>query len=277
MSSTLAGETLGISWRARLSMASRNVLRVRAQWWIMAAVVLQVILSLVLSHAAQASGSVLFSPGSPAIPKPDPGPIYRGETEDKLIALTFDDGLKPASLEILEILQANSAKATWFVTGRSLPGNESILQELIDAKHEFANHTYNHPNLTTLTAEQVKEELQSTAELLRKSVPDYRPYWRPPGGVMSDEVAKVVEGLGLTQILWSMNTYDFVLEKTEDQIYADLISAQPGEIILLHNSPLKNMHRALARALPELAKQGYRFVTVSEILKGATAPLAPRP
>ncbi len=236
----------------------------------MAAVVLPVILSLIFSHATQVSGSTLFTPAAPeapSAPQPDPGPIYRGETDEKLIALTFDDGLKPATLEILTILEANSAKATWFVTGRSLPGNESILQELIAAEHGFANHTYNHPNLTTLTPEQVKDELQSTTDLLLRSVPDYRPYWRPPGGVINDEMAKVAEELGLTQVLWSMNTYDFVLEKTEDEIYADLISAKPGEIILLHNSPLKTMHRALARALPELTKQGYRFVTVSELLE----------
>lgn len=267
MTNSVAGEDLLLSWSRCLLTARGRRSRAGLRWWLLAAVVLPVILSLILSHAVHVSGSTLFAPVSPPAPKPDPGPYYRGETEEKLIALTFDDGLKPASLEILAILKANDAKATWFVTGRSIPGNESILQELIAAKHEFANHTYNHSDLTTLTAEQVRDELQSTAKLLRELVPDFRPYWRPPGGVINDEVAKVAEELGLTTILWSMNPYDFILEKTEDQIYADLINAQPGEIILLHNSPLKNMHRALARALPELAQQGYRFVTVSELLE----------
>lgn len=267
MSSMVMGMSTSLGLDMSPQMAPRRQYRPIPKGWIMAAVVLEVVLALILSHAKLVSGSTLFAPSGPIAPKPDPGPIYRGSTEDKLIALTFDDGLKPATLEILEILKASDAKATWFVTGRSISGNETILKELVAAKHEFANHTYNHPNLAMLAPEQMKEELKSTDQLLRKSVPDLQPYWRPPGGVMNDDVAKVAADLGMTNVLWSMNTYDFLLERTEDQIFEDLMSSQPGEIILMHNSPLKTMHRALSRALPELAKQGYRFVTVTELLK----------
>ena len=202
------------------------------------------------------------SPTKPTITKVTPTP--KPTTSTKRVALTFDDGPHAkVTQQILKTLNKYNAKATFFVLGESVKKNPNVLKEAFNAGHEIGNHTYDHPKLTTLTDKQIQTQIQSTNEVV-KSITGYNTtVFRPPYGSYNKTVTSQ---LNMPNVLWTVDTLDWKHRDPKKTLQIVKTNVKNDSIILMHD-----IHQSTADALDSilstLQKQGYEFVTVSEILK----------
>lgn len=180
-----------------------------------------------------------------------------------VIALTFDDGPHPrVTPKILDTLQQNGAKATFFVVGNRVDSYASILQREYTEGHEIGNHTYSHPSLTKLNAEEVKAQSDQTDQHVA-SLTSFTPkLLRPPYGAINDVVKANIQK---PFVLWSIDTLDWKTQKKSSIVKTVLNNVKDGDIILMHDL-YPSTAEACAEIIPKLASQGYQFVTVSELL-----------
>ncbi len=196
-------------------------------------------------------------------------PVRRASTEERRIAITFDDGpSEEKTREILQILAENDAKATFFVIGENARAHPDRIREIHDAGHEIGNHTWSHRYLTKMSADEIREEVGKTEEILTEICGEKPVVFRPPGGYFSTETISQVEGMGYTCVLWSVDTRDWTMVSAQKIIRQVENGAAAGEIILFHDLGDKRLSTpdALRILLPRLKEEGYQFVTVSELL-----------
>lgn len=188
---------------------------------------------------------------------------------EKRIALTFDDGPHPVyTEEILDILAAYDAKATFFCIGVNAAQYPMQVRKILSAGHEIGNHTYDHRNLQRVDGAGVKAEIWGMEDALLPVTEDLPMLLRPPGGLYSDAVCQTAAALEYDVILWSVDTRDWAHTAVEDIVENVLTNTGPGDIVLFHDfiggsSPTPE---ALRRILPVLVERGYSFCTVSELL-----------
>ncbi|TAE54776.1 MAG: polysaccharide deacetylase family protein [Nostocales cyanobacterium] len=190
---------------------------------------------------------------------------------EKVIALTFDDGpWTKSTREILDILKLNNVQATFFWLGTSLQKNPEIAREVVQAEHAIGNHTWSHPTqpINPITA---KQEIECTAQLIYTTTGVKTFLFRPAGGRLNNGLAAYAKTQKYAIFKWSVNSSDYSL--SDPQLIVDNVikGAKPGAIILLHDG--MGDHTPTVKALPniikELKQQGYRFVTLPELLEMA--------
>lgn len=194
--------------------------------------------------------------------------VYQGQDEERTIALTFDDGPHPQyTAEILDILAEYRVSATFFVIGENVEQYPALLERAVSEGHEIGNHTQTHP-LRNLPREQMEEEISACERTVGEWI-DRRPHlFRPPGGIISQTVMTLAEDHSYRVILWSIDTRDWAHTPVEKIVQTVTDEVGAGDIILMHDgidapSPTPAALRIL---IPSLLSQGYRFVTVSELL-----------
>ncbi|QTB25329.1 polysaccharide deacetylase family protein [Lysinibacillus sphaericus] len=182
----------------------------------------------------------------------------------KRVALTFDDGPDAkVTPQILATLQKYDAKATFFMVGRNVPKNATIVKQIYDAGHEIGNHTSNHKKLTALSISGVRQEVNSTSNAIYAAIGQYPTVFRPPYGATNEQVRSVMT---IPSILWSIDTLDWKHHNPDKILAYVKASVKDGSIILMHDIH-QTTANGLDNALLYLQKQGYEFVTVSEILQ----------
>lgn len=198
---------------------------------------------------------------------------------EKAIALTFDDGPDgDFTPRILEVLRAHRAKATFFVVGKQVEYYPEVLRQVAAAGHEIGSHTYSHPRLSGLSDARLRSELARTADLIRSVCGVAPVYFRPPFGVISSASIQVVRDCGYTIILWDreLDSRDWERPGVDRIVERVVSNARPGSIVLLHDGGgcRSQTVAALEKILDQLAAKGYRFVTISELLRldGQTGP-----
>lgn len=193
------------------------------------------------------------------------GKYNQGITKpNKRVALTFDDGPHPTvTQQVLKTLKKYDAKATFFVTGHRVKANPQILKEVFDAGHEIGNHTYKHPKLTTIPIKEVKSQITTTDAQIKAAIGQNATVFRPPYGAYN---AQIQAQLSVPLIMWSVDTLDWKHRDPKKTLQSVKAQAKNGSIILMHD-----VHQPTADALDSvlayLSKQGYEFVTVSEIIQ----------
>ena len=183
----------------------------------------------------------------------------------KCIALTFDDGPGIYTDKLLSYLQSYKAKATFFMIGPSAQRYPSIVKRVFDNGHQIGNHTWSHPSLPGLSPAQVQNEISSTNNILQGITGVKPTTLRPPYGATNAAVQRVVSNLGMSSILWSVDTRDWADRNSNIVCNRAISNARPGAIILMHD-----IHRTSVDAVPcilqNLSSQGYQFVTVDKLL-----------
>ena len=120
--------------------------------------------------------------------------------------MTFDDGPKPGITEkLLAVLTHEGVPATFFVIGRHAAEYPELTRKIADAGMQIENHTYTHPNLTLLPPDQFERELLKTNVAIRTATGKRVRFFRPPGGNMNGDVAKISSKLGLTPCMWTID------------------------------------------------------------------------
>ncbi len=188
-----------------------------------------------------------------------PGPSGEGE---KLLALTFDDGPRRLTTQrLLDGLAQRGVKATFFLIGRQIEGNEDLLHRMEEEGHEIGIHTYDHVPLTGLNAADFDAQVGRTRTLLEKVLGHGDFLLRPPYG-MTDPAAKNRAGSPL--VLWSVDPEDW-RDRDAERVWNHIVqNAQDGDIILLHDIFPQSVDAAL-EAVDRLLAQGYHFCTVGEL------------
>ena len=189
------------------------------------------------------------------------------------IALTFDDGPSKANTaKILDILEVNGAKATFFVIGRNAAENAQLLRRAASLGCEIGNHTFDHAKLTDLSDEKIREQLQKTDEVIIGAI-GVRPFLvRTPCGRCSCAVRASIDR---PIILWCVDPRDWSYAGTrsgntqanrEKIIRAATENVQEGDIILLHDIYAITAE-CCETIVPKLTKMGFDLVTVSELMR----------
>ncbi len=188
----------------------------------------------------------------------------------KWIALTFDDGPWPGTTaQILDVLDQYGAKATFFVLGTQARANADLLRRACASGHEIGIHTWRHTNLTRLSFAAVVADLRRCQELLTQITGEPVRLMRPPYGALNASVQAASAQIGLRPVLWTSDTHDW-RRPGEAAIFKRIMSsARPGAIILCHDGGGNRWGtlKAIQRAVPALLQQGYKLVTVSELLR----------
>ncbi|WP_407690457.1 polysaccharide deacetylase family protein [Rummeliibacillus pycnus] len=191
------------------------------------------------------------------------------QTEEKVIALTFDDGPDPRyTPEILDLLAKYDAKATFFVLGKSAEKYPKIIERAYDEGHELANHTYSHP--FKARGKKLVDELNKTNEII-EGITGYSPVlFRPVGGIYTDEMINTAQKSGFKVVIWSwhLDTQDWKNPGVRRIVRKVLNGTTPGDVILFHDGGGNRTQtiKSLEQILPILQKKGYKFVTISELM-----------
>ena len=191
----------------------------------------------------------------------DENGVYNSTKEPPLVALTFDDGPGQYTDELLDCLEENNAKATFYMLGQNVETYPDVVKRMNDLGMELANHTYDHQNLTKLSESQITEEIQKTSTLIQEAAGVLPDTLRPPGGSYNETVQNLA---GMPIVKWSIDTKDWKT-KSEDQTYQCVMdNVQDGSIVLMHDIHEWSVNAAL-RLIPDLLEQGYKLVTVQEL------------
>jgi peptidoglycan/xylan/chitin deacetylase (PgdA/CDA1 family) len=185
----------------------------------------------------------------------------------KCLALTFDDGPNGATTrEVLGILNANGAHATFFLLADCVHGQEALVREAVAAGHEIGNHSWGHKQMTRLGVQGALANIARAEKIIRAASGRRCRWFRPPYGDTNAAIRKAILDAGYNIALWSCDTNDWQRPGAET-IYRRIIAgAKPGAIILMHDGgPREQTVAAVRRAVPELIRMGYALVTLSEM------------
>lgn len=183
--------------------------------------------------------------------------------EDKVVALTFDDGPSKYTKDILDILKKYDACGTFFLIGNKVSFYGEVLREMLSEGNEIGNHSYDHKYLTRLSEEEVKDEINKTQDEIKR-VTGYTPtLFRPTYGGYNNTLKSYID---LTFVLWDVDSRDWSVKSTEGIMSNVFKDVKSGSIILFHDNHEYSVN-ALPSVIKELKKQEYKFVTVSELLE----------
>lgn len=182
--------------------------------------------------------------------------------------------------QILSELQAEGVPATFFVLGERAVQFPSFVQQEHADGEGIGDHTWDHPDLTTLPPAQVRSELASTADEIATLTGARPALWRPPFGAFNDTVTQIASSLGLSLRLWDVDPADFTTPGTDVIVSRVVDNVSPGAIILLHDgSQETNFDRsqtvaALPTIIDTLRARGYSFGSLATVA-GSAVPNAP--
>jgi peptidoglycan-N-acetylglucosamine deacetylase len=196
--------------------------------------------------------------------------VWEIQTNEKVVALTFDDGPHPKYTgQILDLLNQYGAKATFFLVGEHAEKNPQVVYRMYGDGHEIANHTYTHP--FTKSVPKIMKEIKQTNDTLF-SITGYSPnLFRPVEGQYTDQLVDEVvkEGYKIVMWSWHQDTEDWKDPGVNKIVNKVLNGIEEGNIVLFHDGGgnREQTVKALEIILPELKEQGYKFITVTEMLK----------
>ena len=193
-------------------------------------------------------------------------PIYSVATDKKEIAITLDAAWSAEDTdELIEILKKHNAKATIFALGDWIDKNPEAVKKFHKNGHEMANHSDTHAAFSKINREEIKKEILNCNKKIEAITGVSPKLVRAPSGDYDNKSIEVAESLNMKMIQWDCDSLDWKLLSV-DEMYSRITNkAQNGSIILFHNG-VENTPEALDKILAKLEKDGYEFVTVSELI-----------
>ena len=199
--------------------------------------------------------------------------VHQVPTDERVVAFTFDDGPDPLyTKQLLDIFHRVNGKATFFMIGQEIDAYEDIAAEVHRAGHEIANHTYSHPDLTNVILEEAQAEMQRADERIRLVTGQPVRSFRPPYFGVNADILSLAAGYGYHSIGavngeakdWEQPGVDYILDHTRPTV-------GNGCIFLFHDGygSRSQTVEAVRILVEELTADGYRFITISELLEYA--------
>ena len=179
------------------------------------------------------------------------------------VALTFDDGPNRIyTRNLLDGLRERGVKATFFVVGENIPGNEDLIRQMEADGHLIGNHTYNHADISKLSDEENCRELQKTSDLVKEITGHGTAYVRPPFGNWKDTMDCRVT---MISVKWTIDTLDWKSKNVTEIIGKVMQQISDHDIILMHDYYETSVEAAL-QIVDRLQQEGYEFVTVEDLI-----------
>lgn len=196
----------------------------------------------------------------------------RAADQEKLVALTFDDGPSGRfTRRLLEGLADRDARATFLLCGYRLEQYPHLAEDIVAGGHEVGVHGYSHKSMCTMTEKELADEIRKTLPLLPTG--DIA-FLRPPGGLCNDRVQDTAEKFDLAILQWSVDPKDWATNDAKLIAQRVLSRVRGGDVILLHDMSDSSVDAALM-IVDALQKKGFRFVTASELAKERNYTLSP--
>lgn len=194
-------------------------------------------------------------------------PIYCVESEKKQVAISFDAAWGNDDTEMLiKILDEYKVPATFFVVGAWVDKYPESVKQLSDAGHQVQNHSNTHPHMPSLSAEQMKNEIDACNKKIEAVTGKVPNLFRCPYGDYDNRTVDTVNGMNMSCIQWSVDSLDWKESATADSICKRVISkVSPGSIVLFHNDA-DHTPEALPTILKCLKDEGYEFVFISDLI-----------
>ena len=178
-----------------------------------------------------------------------------------MIALTFDDGPGKRTGELLEVLAANHAHATFFMQGKNVPRYQNEVKRMKEIGCELGSHSFDHPDLSKMDAAGIRDQIDRTNQNLKDAAGQPASVLRPPYGAIGSTLKSVA---GLPLILWNIDTLDWKTRNAQATIDNVMQKVKDGDIVLMHDIHTESIDAAIV-LIPKLIEAGYQLVTVSEL------------
>jgi peptidoglycan-N-acetylglucosamine deacetylase len=222
------------------------------------------------SSAASPSTSAAYVKAA-ALPWPNPPsiPVQKSISQlrprHKLIAITLDDGI-PFDMRLLALLEQHHVRATTFLLGQFAAKHPEIIRRLNKDGFEIASHAWDHPFLTHLSDSAVRSQLSRTQKAISSITGNQAPYLRPPYGDTNLRIKTIAASMGYRIVLWNRTFADTSPSATPKQLYKNVVNGlTPGDVILCHWGQ-RDTYAAMKLILPELEREGFQIVTISELV-----------
>ncbi|HVQ49141.1 MAG TPA: polysaccharide deacetylase family protein [Mycobacterium sp.] len=200
------------------------------------------------------------------------GHIRKASAEDvdcskvKCVALTFDDGPSPYTDRLLQILNDNDAKSTFFLIGNKVAANPAGAKRIADAGMEVGNHTWEHPNMTTIPPEDIPAQFSKANDAIQAATGQRPKLTRTAGGLINDAVLAAAKNQGLADINWDVIPFDWANDaNTAATRYMLMTQIKPNSVVLFHDTYSSTVD-LVEQFIPVLKHNGYHMVTVSQLL-----------
>ena len=201
----------------------------------------------------------------------------------KLLALTYDDGPNDAHTpRLLDVLARHDVKATFFMIGRYVHERSQIARAVAQAGHDVGSHTYTHPNLALCSKAQIEFQISSCERMLTDVIGPHAPLFRPPFGGRRPVVLSILSNLGLAPVMWNITSYDWNMEPAPIIERRIMRHIRGGDVILMHDGGHLGMGAdrsqtvlATDALITRYKNEGYRFVTISEMMAAQNTTAAP--
>lgn len=197
----------------------------------------------------------------------------RAEENEKLVALTFDDGPSGRfTRKLLDGLAERGVHATFLLCGYRMEQYPDLTQRIFQEGHEIGLHGYSHKSMQDMCKRDTAQEIRKAMALIPDSCEIT--FLRPPGGLCSECIQATAEEFGLSILHWSLDPKDWATHNADTIEKEVLHNVRDGDVILLHDMSDSSVGASLA-IIDELQEQGYRFVTASELAEARGITLAP--
>ncbi|WP_157722113.1 polysaccharide deacetylase family protein [Tumebacillus avium] len=200
-------------------------------------------------------------------------PVTHFETEEKVVALTFDDGpTKEWTEPLLDLLKVHDVNATFFMIGDNIVENEDIARRAVAEGHQAANHTVHHDRMIYKTPWYIKSDLRNMDGILKNIEESDRTFFRPPYGDKMVVLPWMLKQRDMKLVTWDIDPQEQYAKSYDPDLIVEQIMADvhPGGIIILHDGrrsdPAAFLH-VVEEVVTKLKADGYRFVTVKEGLQ----------
>ncbi len=235
------------------------------------------------SSTAHSTISPTTSPGATSMPPststplpsptPEPPLVYlmaHGNPNLPEIALTFDDGPSPDyTKSVLDVLRHYHVLATFFMIGSWVERYPDLARAVVADGHAIGDHTWNHADLTQLSADQMMKQLSDTRDTIQRVTGYTTHLFRPPYMAYNRQVLDIAHSLKLSTILWSIDPHDYTRPGKGPIISTVLTNAQNGSVVLMHDGggDRSQTIAALSTIIEQLQGRGFTFVTIPQMLQ----------
>lgn len=199
--------------------------------------------------------------------------IKTGNDNEKIIALTFDDGPDEVfTPQILDILKKYNIKATFFVIGEKVGYHKDLVEREYKEGHEIGNHTFTHANVCKKSYSEIESEIEKTQEAVRDITGNEPRFFRPPYRALNKQLCQIVKSKNMSIVLWSnIDVRDWSNPGVNYIVSTIDNKVKNGNIIILHDfncvrNDKSQTIQALEVVIPTLQERGYKFVTISELV-----------
>ncbi|RUT43797.1 delta-lactam-biosynthetic de-N-acetylase [Paenibacillus anaericanus] len=197
------------------------------------------------------------------------GAVFLGDTTRKEMFLTFDNGYENGyTPAILDTLKAKKVPAIFFVTGHYVKDQPALVKRMAIEGHLIGNHSWSHPDMSTISDAKIKEELESVKQGVTAITGNSEmTYLRPPRGIFNERTLRVTKELGYTNVFWSAayKDWDVKAQKGSSYAFQKVVSQfHPGAVLLLHSISADNTE-ALGAIIDEARRQGYQFKSLNQL------------